>query len=48
MATDPVTGARPIEENGSYMDFFIVLFSVLIRVFNPAYPEGVFLGNFVE
>jgi Na+-transporting NADH:ubiquinone oxidoreductase subunit B len=43
MATDPVTGAQT--ERGKWIyGFLIGLFSILIRVFNPAYPEGVMLA----
>lgn len=43
MATDPVTGAQTT--TGKYWYGFLIGFvSVLIRVFNPAYPEGVFLA----
>ncbi|MDO5655347.1 MAG: NADH:ubiquinone reductase (Na(+)-transporting) subunit B [Flavobacteriaceae bacterium] len=43
MATDPVTGTQTIKGMWWY-GFFIGLISVLIRVFNPAYPEGVMLA----
>ena len=43
MATDPVTGAQT-DKGKWYYGFFIGFISVLIRVFNPAYPEGVFLA----
>ncbi len=43
MATDPVTGAQTNRGKWFY-GFFIGLLSVMIRVFNPAYPEGVFLA----
>lgn len=43
MATDPVTGAQTNKGKWIY-GFFIGLISVLIRVFNPAYPEGVMLA----
>ncbi|MCK0144838.1 NADH:ubiquinone reductase (Na(+)-transporting) subunit B [Arenibacter sp. F26102] len=43
MATDPVTGAQTNRGKWVY-GFFIGFISVLIRVFNPAYPEGVFLA----
>lgn len=43
MATDPVTGAQTNKGKWFY-GFFIGLLSVMIRVFNPAYPEGVFLA----
>lgn len=43
MATDPVSGTRT--EKGKYIyGFLIGVFSILIRVFNPAYPEGVMLA----
>ncbi len=43
MATDPVTGSQTNKGKWIY-GFFIGLISVLIRVFNPAYPEGVMLA----
>lgn len=43
MATDPVTGSQTNKGKWIY-GFFIGLISVLIRGFNPAYPEGVFLA----
>ncbi len=43
MATDPVTGAQT-EKGKWFYGFFIGFISVMIRVFNPAYPEGVFLA----
>jgi|TARA_R110000868_G_scaffold199890_2_gene447019 Na+-transporting NADH:ubiquinone oxidoreductase subunit B len=43
MATDPVTGAQTNKGKWFY-GFFIGFMSVMIRVFNPAYPEGVFLA----
>lgn len=43
MATDPVTGAQT-NKGKWYYGFFIGFISVMIRVFNPAYPEGVFLA----
>ncbi len=43
MATDPVTGART--EKGKYIyGFLIGVFAIMIRVFNPAYPEGVMMA----
>lgn len=43
MATDPVTAAQT--DRGKWIYGFLVgLFSVLIRVLNPAYPEGVMLA----
>jgi Na+-transporting NADH:ubiquinone oxidoreductase subunit B len=43
MATDPVT-ATQTNKGKWYYGFFIGFISVLIRVFNPAYPEGVMLA----
>lgn len=43
MATDPVTGAQTNRGKWVY-GFLIGFISVMIRVFNPAYPEGVFLA----
>ena len=43
MATDPVTGAQT--NKGMYIyGFLIGVIAILIRVFNPAYPEGVMLS----
>lgn len=43
MATDPVSAAQT--ETGKWIyGFLIGLFTVLIRVFNPAYPEGIMLA----
>jgi Na+-transporting NADH:ubiquinone oxidoreductase subunit B len=43
MATDPVSGAQT--EKGKWIyGFLIGLLSVLFRVLNPAYPEGVMLA----
>ena len=43
MATDPVTASQT--KKGMYIyGFLIGLIAVLIRVFNPAYPEGVMLA----
>tara|TARA_S200000501_G_scaffold10383_1_gene9402 strand:- start:1420 stop:2631 length:1212 start_codon:yes stop_codon:yes gene_type:complete len=43
MATDPVTAAQT--NNGKWIYGFLIGFiSIMIRVFNPAYPEGVFLA----
>lgn len=43
MATDPVTGAQT--EKGKWIyGFLIGLLSILFRVLNPAYPEGVMLA----
>jgi Na+-transporting NADH:ubiquinone oxidoreductase subunit B len=43
MATDPVTASQTNKGKWIY-GFLIGFISVLIRVFNPAYPEGVFLA----
>lgn len=43
MATDPVSGSQT--DKGKWIYGFLIGFiSILIRVFNPAYPEGVFLA----
>jgi Na+-transporting NADH:ubiquinone oxidoreductase subunit B len=43
MATDPVTGAQTLK--GQYIyGFLIGLFAIMVRVFNPAYPEGMMLA----
>ena len=43
MATDPVTAART--ETGKWIyGFFIGVLAILIRVLNPAYPEGMMLA----
>ena len=43
MATDPVTGSQT--NRGKYIyGFLIGVFAILIRVFNPAYPEGMMLA----
>ena len=43
MATDPVTGSQTNRGKWIY-GFLIGFFSIAIRVFNPAYPEGVMLA----
>jgi Na+-transporting NADH:ubiquinone oxidoreductase subunit B len=43
MATDPVTGSQTTKGKWIY-GFLIGLLAVMIRVFNPAYPEGVMLA----
>lgn len=43
MATDPVTAAQT-ERGKLWFGFFIGVLCVLIRVFNPAYPEGMMLA----
>ena len=43
MATDPVTAAQT--NTGKYIyGFLIGLFAIMVRVFNPAYPEGMMLA----
>lgn len=43
MATDPVSGAQT--ERGKWIyGFLIGFFAITIRVFNPAYPEGIMLA----
>ena len=43
MATDPVTSART--ETGKYIyGFLIGLMTIVIRVMNPGYPEGMMLA----
>ena len=43
MATDPVTGSRT--ETGKWIyGFLIGALAILIRIVNPAYPEGVMLS----
>ncbi|XOD69569.1 MAG: NADH:ubiquinone reductase (Na(+)-transporting) subunit B [Flavobacteriales bacterium AspAUS03] len=43
MATDPVSAAQT--ETGKWIyGFFVGFFSILIRIFNPAYPEGVMMA----
>jgi Na+-transporting NADH:ubiquinone oxidoreductase subunit B len=43
MATDPVTGSQTNKGKWIY-GFLIGFLSILIRIFNPAYPEGVMLA----
>jgi Na+-transporting NADH:ubiquinone oxidoreductase subunit B len=43
MATDPVTAAQT-ETGKWYYGFLIGMLTVIIRVFNPAYPEGIMLA----
>ena len=43
MATDPVTAAQTNTGKIIY-GFFGGFFSIMIRVFNPAYPEGVMMA----
>ncbi|GAB5410362.1 MAG: NADH:ubiquinone reductase (Na(+)-transporting) subunit B [Balneolaceae bacterium] len=43
MATDPVSGSQT--ERGKWVyGFLIGIFAIMIRVFNPAYPEGIMLA----
>tara|TARA_B000000477_G_scaffold39611_2_gene33677 strand:- start:3021 stop:4175 length:1155 start_codon:yes stop_codon:yes gene_type:complete len=43
MATDPVSAAQTLKGKWIY-GLLVGLFCILIRVFNPAYPEGVMLA----
>ena len=43
MATDPVTAAQTDRGKWIY-GFLIGLLAIMIRVFNPAYPEGIMLA----
>jgi len=43
MATDPVSAAQTIKGKWIY-GFLVGIFCIMIRVFNPAYPEGVMLA----
>lgn len=43
MATDPVTGSQTPTGKIIY-GFLIGMFAIMIRVFNPAYPEGMMLA----
>lgn len=43
MATDPVTGAQTNKGKFIY-GFLIGVIAILVRVFNPAYPEGMMLA----
>ena len=43
MATDPVTAAQTNKGKLIY-GFLVGVFAILVRVFNPAYPEGVMLS----
>ena len=43
MATDPVTASQTNKGKWIY-GFLIGFISIMIRVFNPAYPEGVMLA----
>lgn len=43
MATDPVSAAQTFKGKWIY-GFLVGLFAIMIRVFNPAYPEGIMLA----
>lgn len=43
MATDPVSAAQT-ERGKWFYGFFVGIFAIMIRVFNPAYPEGIMLS----
>ena len=43
MATDPVSAAQTVKGKWIY-GILVGIFCILIRVFNPAYPEGVMLA----
>ncbi len=43
MATDPVSAAQTLKGKWIY-GFLVGFFAVMIRVFNPAYPEGIMLA----
>jgi Na+-transporting NADH:ubiquinone oxidoreductase subunit B len=43
MATDPVSAAQTIKGKWIY-GFLVGFFAIMIRVFNPAYPEGIMLA----
>lgn len=43
MATDPVSGAQTFKGKWIY-GFLIGMLAIMIRVFNPAYPEGVMMA----
>ena len=47
MATDPVTAAQTNKGKWIY-GFLIGFISIMIRVFNQAYPRGSFPSNFVN
>ena len=47
MATDPVTATST--NTGKFIYGFLAgFFSIMIRVFNPAYPEGCNDGNIIH
>ena len=43
MATDPVSAAQTARGKWIY-GFLVGFFAIMIRVFNPAYPEGIMLA----
>ena len=43
MATDPVSAAQTMKGKWIY-GFLIGFFAIMIRIFNPAYPEGIMLA----
>jgi Na+-transporting NADH:ubiquinone oxidoreductase subunit B len=43
MATDPVSAAQTLKGKWIY-GILIGFFGILIRIFNPAYPEGIMLA----
>jgi Na+-transporting NADH:ubiquinone oxidoreductase subunit B len=43
MATDPVSAAQTATGKWIY-GFLVGFFAIMIRVFNPAYPEGIMLA----
>lgn len=43
MATDPVSAAQTLKGKWIY-GFLIGFFGIMIRIFNPAYPEGIMLA----
>lgn len=43
MATDPVTAAQT-NRGKYYFGFFVGVVAIMVRVFNPAYPEGMMLA----
>lgn len=43
MATDPVSAAQTFKGKWIY-GFLVGLFAIMIRIFNPAYPEGVMMA----
>jgi Na+-transporting NADH:ubiquinone oxidoreductase subunit B len=43
MATDPVSAAQTLKGKWIY-GFLVGFFGIMIRIFNPAYPEGIMLA----